>query len=119
MPRKVVTQRAIESEYHEWHDHHRQNRVARQDREIDWARQAGSLKTRGAVVIVIRKIRNQEKNRDGKRGYLARAVRDNVFRPDETITGQQQHRARTVKTSVQVWQIRDVIRDQSRKKITS
>ena len=103
MPRKVVPQCAIKSEYHEWNNHHRQDRVGCQDREIDRARKAGALKTRGAVIVVIREIRSQEKHRDRERRDLARAVCDNVFRPDETVPENQQQRARTIKTSVHVW----------------
>lgn len=61
VPRKFAPQGAIKGEYHERHDHHRQDRVGCQDREVDRARKAGALKTRGAVIVVIREIRREEK----------------------------------------------------------
>ena len=57
---KVVTKRAVESKKHERHDHNREDRVARQDREVDRANDARSLETCSSVVEVVCEIRSQK-----------------------------------------------------------
>ena len=56
MPREVLAQSTIERDDDEWNDHDCENRVRRQDREVDRAHEALSLKARRAVVVVIDEI---------------------------------------------------------------
>ncbi len=118
MPHKVVTKRAIESQDHERHDHDREDRVARENREVKRSDKTGALKTRRAVVIVIREIRSQKQERNYERAYLARAVSGHITSPDKTVSRNQQQRAGAVKTSVKVWQVRNVIRHRCRWRLT-
>ena len=60
MSPELIAECAVESEYDERHDHYGENSVAQKDREIDRADNTCSLKTRSAVMIVIREIRSQK-----------------------------------------------------------
>jgi len=60
MSREVLAESAIEGDDDERNDHDRENRVRRQDREIDGPHDAGALKPRRAVVVVIDEIRREK-----------------------------------------------------------
>jgi len=87
--REIVAKRAIESERYEGNDHDCENRVTRQDHKVERADPTGSLKMRGAVVIVINEIRSEKEQRHHERRDLARAMSDNITRPNESVTGKQ------------------------------
>lgn len=109
MTNEISTKRAIESKDHEGYDHRRQDGMAHEDCEVDRSNNARSLKTCGAVVIVIREIRSEKQDRNHERGYLARAVSNNIPRSDKRVPGEKQKRAGAVETSVEVRQIRNVL----------
>lgn len=86
--REVVTKRAVEREYHQRNNNRREDRVRRQDREVDGPHQSGALKTRRAVIEVIRQVRSQKQDRDAERRDLARTMRRDVSFSDEGVTGE-------------------------------
>ena len=110
VPREVFTKRPVERKDDERDDHHRQDRVRRKDREIDRTHQARSLKTGGAVVIVISEIRSQEQKRNHEGRDLTSPVSNYISCAYKPVSREQQQRARRVKTSVEMWKIRDVFR---------
>jgi hypothetical protein len=55
------------------------------------------------VIEVIREIRRKKQDRNHERRDLAGAMRHHIPRPDEGVSGEQQQRARAIKTSVQMW----------------
>lgn len=83
MTREILAQSAIQSNDDEGDDHDRENRVRHEDREIDRAHNAGALKTRGAVMVVIDQIRGEKQCGDNERRDLARAMGGDISRPDE------------------------------------
>ncbi len=60
MSREVLAQGAIESDDNQWNDHDREDRVRRQDREVDGPHDACALKARRAVVVVIDEVRGEK-----------------------------------------------------------
>ena len=100
VPDKVSAKRAIESQGDERHDHDRQDRVTCENCEVERSDEAGALKTCRAVVKVISEIRRQKQDRNHERGYLARAVSNYISISYESVSSEQQQRARAVETSV-------------------
>jgi len=60
MSREVLAESAIESDDDEWNDYDCEDRVCRQDREVDGPHDACALKARRAVVVVIDEIRREK-----------------------------------------------------------
>ena len=58
--REVLSQSAIERKRDKWNNHDCEDRVSCQDREVNGPREAGALKARRAVEVVIRQIRNEK-----------------------------------------------------------
>jgi hypothetical protein len=65
------------------------------------------------VVEVIGEIRRQEQDRDRERCDLAGTMRHYIPRADKRVTGEQQDCACAIKTSIKVWQIRNVLGNQA------
>ena len=110
VPDEVMAKGAIKSERHERHDDDGENRVAGENREIEWAHPACSLKTRRAVVVVISEIGSEKQDRDDQCGYLASAMCGYIVRLDKSPARKQQDCAGPIQTRIKVWQIRDVLR---------
>ena len=67
--------------------------MTREDGEVERADKTGPLKTRRAVVVVIREIRSKKQERNHEGRDLAGAMSYDISRPDKGVSGEQQQRA--------------------------
>ncbi len=109
MPNEVESKSAIEGDYDEWNDYDSQDRVARQDKEVDGPDGARSLKSRRAVIKVISQVGDQKYDRYGQCSELARTMCGHVSRTNEHITEHQQEGTRSIQTRIDVWKIRNEV----------
>jgi len=104
MTQKIATQRAAQSNDDERHDHHGQNRVRGQDREIDGPRNSLPAKPRSAMMLVINDVGNQKKDRGRQRCQLTTSVRQHSSAANEKVTGRQENETGRIKRRVKMRQ---------------
>ena len=102
MAQELATQRAPQSDDDERHDDRGENRVGRQNREIDWAHDSLAREPRRAVMRVIDDVGNQKQNRRRQRRDLATPVRQDSATTNEVVTGCQQNEAGSVERGVEM-----------------
>ncbi len=92
---------ARERDQHQRHDDNGQDRMAQQDREIERARPAVSLKQNVSDVGVIVEVRSEERRRGAERGQHYEPVGSHLFAPDKVTPYQQEHGAGAIEQSIQ------------------
>jgi len=102
MAQEVATQRSTQRDDDEWHNNHSQNRVRRQYREIDWARDSLPGEARRAVMSVIDDVGNKKQNRSRQRRKLTTLVRQHSSTANEKVPGRQQNETRSIERRVEV-----------------
>ncbi len=102
MPNEVTTRCPIDRQSDQRDNHDCENRVTRQDREVDRPNETLTRKPRSPMIVMVGEIRSDKQPRSTQRKDLARAMRPDASGANETVASQQKEGTGAVQYRVQM-----------------
>ena len=96
MSLEITACRSQERHNHQGDDDYGQDSVAKKDNKVDRSNNANSREPRGAMIIMIRKVRCEKESRSYHRGDLAIAMSIHSTAADEQESANQKDRTGAV-----------------------